>query len=110
MSETIEERAYAVLLYDIYGGLLTAKQQNVFEWYYQDDYSLGEIAEELGISRQGVHDNIKRSVKLLEEYEEKLHLAEKELRNRTLLEKAMEIIPKDEKNEKLTQILKSLLE
>ncbi|MDE6313999.1 MAG: YlxM family DNA-binding protein [Lachnospiraceae bacterium] len=65
------------LLYDFYGELLTDNQKQVFEDVILNDYSLTEVAEEKGISRQGVHDLIKRTNKLLLEYEEKLHLVEK---------------------------------
>ena len=62
------------LLYDFYGDLLTEHQRKVYEAAVFDDMSLGEIAAEQGISRQGVHDLIKRCDKILSEYEEKLHL------------------------------------
>ena len=62
------------LLYDFYGELLTKHQQEIYEEVVLNDYSLGEIAEERNISRQGVHDLIKRCDKTLNEYEEKLHL------------------------------------
>ena len=65
------------LLYDFYGELLTENQKQVFEDVVLNDYSLTEVAEEKGISRQGVHDLIKRTNKALLEYEEKLHLVEK---------------------------------
>lgn len=63
-------------LFDIYGGLLTEKQQHMMEQYFYDDLSLGEIAEEAGISRQAVYDLLKRVEGTLEKYEEKLHLLE----------------------------------
>ena len=50
-----------ILLYDYYGNLLTARQREVFELRYDQALSLGEIGEELGISRQGVHDNLSRT-------------------------------------------------
>lgn len=65
------------LLYDFYGELLTEHQKRVYEDVVLNDYSLSEIADELGISRQGVHDMIKRCNRLLNGYEEKLHLVEK---------------------------------
>ena len=65
------------LLYDFYGELLTAHQQNVYEDAVYNDMSLSEIAEEQGISRQGVHDLIKRCDRILQDYESKLHLVEK---------------------------------
>ena len=60
-------------LFEFYAPLLTDKQMNYIELYYADDYSLAEIAEEYGVSRQAVYDNIKRTEKILEDYERKLH-------------------------------------
>ena len=65
------------LLYDFYGELLTKHQQSIYEDAVYNDMSLGEIAEEQGISRQGVHDLIRRCDKILLEYEGKLHLVER---------------------------------
>ena len=60
-----------VLLYDYYGDLLTQRQRECFEMRYYQDLSLGEIAEELGISRQGVHENLSRAEALLRNMEAK---------------------------------------
>ena len=60
-----------VLLYDYYGDLLTDRQKECFELRYYQDLSLGEIASELGISRQGVHDNLSRTEALLRNMEAK---------------------------------------
>ena len=60
-----------VLLYDYYGDLLTDRQKECFEMRYYQDLSLGEIAAELGISRQGVHDNLSRTEAQLQRMEEK---------------------------------------
>ena len=65
------------LLYDFYGALLKEHKRQIFEDYILNDYSLGEIAAEQGISRQGVHDIVKRCSKELEHYEDSLHLVEK---------------------------------
>ena len=73
----MEKIARQGLLYDFYGALLTAHQRNVYEDVVLYDLSLSEIAAERGISRQGVHDLIKRCNKILEDYEDKLHLVEK---------------------------------
>lgn len=73
----MEKFVEQTLLYDFYGELLTKRQQQVYENVVLEDYSISEVAEELGISRQGVHDMIKRCNRSLEEYEEKLHLVEK---------------------------------
>ena len=65
------------MLYDFYGQLLTAKQRELLKLYHEDNYSLSEIAEEYGISRQGVHDAVKKAEKALHEYENKLGLISK---------------------------------
>lgn len=65
------------LLYDFYGELLTEHQRRIYEDVVFNDMSLSEIAEEQGISRQGVHDLIKRCDRTLAGYEEKLRLVEK---------------------------------
>ena len=65
------------LLYDFYGELLNEHQRQIYTEAVFNDYSLSEIADEYGISRQGVHDLIKRVDKTLTEYEEKLHLVQR---------------------------------
>jgi len=59
-------------LFEFYSTLLTEKQMNYMELYYADDFSLGEIAEEYQVSRQAVYDNIKRTERILEDYEDLL--------------------------------------
>ena len=65
------------LLYDFYGELLTDHQKQVYESVVYENLSLGEIADEMDISRQAVHDLIKRTDKILEDYESKLGLIER---------------------------------
>lgn len=65
------------ILFDIYGGLLSANERDAFEYYYCDDLSLSEIAEIMKMTRQGVRDNIVRAEKLLRDCEEKLGLKKK---------------------------------
>lgn len=67
------------LLYDFYGGLLTKKQQRVFGLYYLENLSLAEIAEEVGTTRQAVHDLLQRTEKLLTGWESKLGLVDRYL-------------------------------
>ncbi|MBR5535404.1 MAG: DNA-binding protein [Clostridia bacterium] len=67
---------YSALL-SVYGSLLTDKQLSTMEYYYDEDLSLGEIAENTGISRQGVRDFIKRGEEMLDLYEEKIGLYSK---------------------------------
>ena len=73
--ERMEKILEQTLLYDFYGELLTEHQRQVYEDVVLNDFSLSEVAENRGISRQGVHDMIRRCNK--EEYENKLHLVEK---------------------------------
>ena len=65
------------ILYDFYGELLTEHQKKIYEELVYNDLSLSEIADEYNISRQGVHDLIKRCDKIIERYEDKLHLVMK---------------------------------
>lgn len=62
------------ILFDYYSELLKDSQANIIDLYYNQDYSLSEIAEEISISRQGVHDALKRAEKSLIEYEDKMKL------------------------------------
>lgn len=73
----MEQVAKMSLFYDFYGGLLTPKQQRVFSLYYMENFSLAEIAEEEGTTRQAVHDLLQRTEKLLERWEEQLLLVDR---------------------------------
>ena len=70
------------LLFDFYGELLTEHQRNVYEEVVQNDLSYSEAAEAFGVIRQGIHEIVKRCNKMLEGYEQKLHLVEKFVRIR----------------------------
>lgn len=61
-------------LFGVYKNLLTDKQKEIVSLYYEEDYSLGEISENLNVSRQGVYDTLKRAEKVMRDYEQKLHL------------------------------------
>lgn len=87
----MEKFVEQTLLYDFYGELLTERQQQVYESVVLEDYSLSEVAEDLGISRQGVHNMIKRCNHTLEEYESRLHLVEKFLCIRKQVQKIKEL-------------------
>ncbi len=65
------------LLYDFYSELLTDHQRQVYQDFVMGDLSLGEIAQERGISRQGVYDMVRRTRRQLQEYESRLHLVDK---------------------------------
>ena len=80
------------LLLDFYGNLLTDRMREACESYYYEDLSLAEIAELQGISRQGVHDTIKRAEKDLESYEDKLGLMGLFEKNKARAQKALDLI------------------
>ena len=106
MNDILEKKEHVILLMDMYRHLLTDKQNQYLSLYYEEDMSLGEISEELGISRNAVFDNIKRAVKTLEGYEAKLQLLEKHLERIALIDK----IEKEGKKEyqELTDYLEML--
>lgn len=95
------------LLYDFYGELLTDHQKSVYEAAVLEDYSLSEIAEVYGISRQGVHDLIKRCDKILLQYEEKLNLVHKFVLMKEMVSKIESLssdIESDKQKENLSEI------
>ena len=73
----MDNRDYLIILYDFYGELLNDKQREYFEDYYFNNLSLGEISENVGVSRNAIHKNIKGSEEKLYFYEEKLGLYQK---------------------------------
>jgi hypothetical protein len=88
----MEQFLYLSTLFDLYGALLTEKQQECLRLHLFEDFSLSEIGEELGISRQAVYDNIHRSEKAMESYEKKLGLAARYSEERQELAKIYESI------------------
>ena len=89
----LEKTVEISVLYDFYNQLLTEKQKNIVDLYYNQDLSLGEIADEFGVSRQAVYDMLKRTERLLYQYEEKLNF----------------IRLTDIKNKKISDILNSVI-
>ena len=91
MSEkTVEKTIQIAMLYDFYGELLTPRQKEVLQYYYEENYSLSETAEELGVSRQAVHDTIHKAEKALRSYEQKLGLVERFKRTEANTQRAVE--------------------
>lgn len=84
----LEKVMWLVKLADAYGPLLTERQQMCLDLHYDQDLSLAEIAEQLGVSRQAVHDILKRSEAQLQEYEEKLGLVARQSKRQLLLKQA----------------------
>lgn len=96
------------ILFDFYGELLTEHQRKVYRDVVYNDMSLGEMADELGISRQGVHDLIKRCDKILSGYEEKLHLIEKFMETKKNVSRIKEISNEDAVKQLAAEILEGL--
>ncbi|HZK37304.1 MAG TPA: putative DNA-binding protein [Clostridia bacterium] len=83
----LEKTVEISVLYDFYNQLLTEKQKNIVDLYYNQDLSLGEIADELGVSRQAVYDMLKRTERLLYQYEERLNFIRlTDIKNKKILD------------------------
>ena len=116
IEQRLEERVYLSMLYYFYGALLKENNRRIFEAYIQEDYSISEIAEEMEISRQAVHDAVKRITKQLKGYEEKLGLLERFERQRDEMKRLheclqeMNISEEDPMGKELFQILSEIIE
>lgn len=116
IEQRLEERVYLSMLYDFYGALLKENNRRIFEAYIQEDYSISEIAEEMEISRQAVHDAVKRITKQLKGYEEKLGLLERFELQRNEMKRLheclqeMNISEEDPKGKEIFQILSEIIE
>ena len=77
----MDKNVEIALLLDFYGNILTERQREIMNLYYEDNLSLSEIAEELNISKQGVSDSLKRSEKVLYDTESKLKLMEQQFKS-----------------------------
>ena len=95
----VNEILEQALLYDFYGELLTDHQKEIYEQFVLEDLSLSEIAQDAGISRQGVHDLVKRCQKTLEGYEQKLHLVERFLSIKEKVHEMEDLLEQYEKTE-----------
>lgn len=97
-------------LLDFYGEILPEKKRGVMELYYNEDLSLSEIAEQIGISRQGVRDIIKKTEEELLFWEEKLGLARRALEQRGRAERILSLLPHEEHmSEELAGEIRALL-
>jgi predicted DNA-binding protein YlxM (UPF0122 family) len=84
--KAMDDRTRRLLLFDFYGDLLTRRQREVYDLYYQQDLSLGEIGEILGVSRAAVHDLLRRTDQGLERYERALSLLTLHIRRKEAAE------------------------
>jgi predicted DNA-binding protein YlxM (UPF0122 family) len=105
----LERILYNALLYDYYGALLTEKQRLIFEMYNHEDMSLTEISEVAGVSPQGISDMLKRTEKLLLNYEEKTGLIALRERDKQSLkdikDKLNALTKNDIKNENIKDLI-----
>ena len=96
MNDLLEQKIHYSTLFSYYGGLLTERQQAIFKAYYEEDYSLAEIGEAFGISRNAVHDCLKQATSNLEQFESVLHLVELNAKREAIYEKYKEQGTKEE--------------
>ncbi len=110
----MEEKVRLSYLYDFYGELLNPGQRELFNAFVFCDLSLQELADEMGISRQAVHDRIRRSTHIMEDYESKLHLIDKNNRISDLINEArlrLDTIAADgDKKDHLRKLLSEITE
>ena len=112
---SVEEIVEQSLLYDFYGELLTEHQRKIYEAAFFENYSLSEIASDAGISRQGVHDLLRRCDKQLRAYEATLHLVERFTRMQNDIERIVKLVEEadgisDEKLAEIKGIANTLME
>ena len=118
MESSLEKKQRVNLLMDCYSDLLTEKQQTYLEYYYQEDYSLSEIAQILDVSRNAVFDNLKKAIERalihcgdnsLENYEEKLQLLKKHQERLDLIQRIEDDISSDHKSlEEYLELLRKI--
>ena len=107
----MEKKVEVSMLLQIYGELLTEKQYEIIDYYYNNDLSLSEIAENDNITRQAVRDIIKKGERKLFEYEEKLLFMKKTINQEKLIQHILvnlNKIQKDSSDKKVTNILEEV--
>ena len=114
MKENIGTVQYASMLYDFYGALLSENQLEVMTMYHEDNLSLSEIADELGMTRQAVHYTLKKAETKLEEYDSKLGLVENYRKNQERGQQARQIVSRlaadDEDKNRLLDLIEGMTE
>ncbi len=104
----MENELFVSVLFDYYSELLTERQRDIFEMYVNKNLSLSEIAENLGISRQGVRDGLVKAEKALIEYEEKLSIHKKNQKLSGLLEDLKNLVSDTEMSEQKREEIQNL--
>lgn len=102
---SLEKTVYMNQLFEFYQGLLTHKQAEMLALYYEEDYSLSEIAHHYNISRQGVRDNIKRGELSLEYYEDQLRLLAHRQTRLNYYQRILSLSKNDEVKELIQQLI-----
>jgi predicted DNA-binding protein YlxM (UPF0122 family) len=105
----LEKLEQFVMLNDFYGALLTEKQRRILKDYYENDFSLSEIADDMNTSRQAVYDLIKRAEHQLLQYETKLGLLGKFRTTHRNLEKVCDLLENDEMNADRLHVARHIL-
>ena len=105
-----EKDLNVAFLLDFYGDVLSERKRTVLDYYYNDDCSLAEIAEEIGITRQGVRELIKKAEEELHFYEEKLGLAERFRRVQNTAERLQGLLADAGVNEEIQRVVRELSE
>ncbi|UQS81603.1 putative DNA-binding protein [Bombilactobacillus folatiphilus] len=109
MDNNLAQKNEINILYSFYQPLLTQKQDQYMQLYYGDDLSLGEIAQNYQVSRQAVYDNLKRTVQLLRNYEQKLHLwRDFQQREQLLVDLQQRLIQQDPQDQDLLSLVTRL--
>ena len=109
MGDLIEEKVKYTRLFDFYGDLLKPQLREMFSDYFMNDLSLSEVAESSGISRQAVHEALKRCEKKLDEYEEALHLSDRYFYIADRLERIKDLSDNDKNGTEIRKITEEIL-
>ncbi len=107
MMDTLEKHLYINQLFWLYGELLTDRQNEMVHYYYEENYSLHEVSEILGVSRNAVHDQLKRAEEKMRDYEKRLGLLKREQTRLKIIEQ-LEDTTEDETQLYLIEQLKKV--
>jgi len=104
--EILDKNIEIMSLYDIYQNVLTSKQREYIESYYFEDLSITEISEEFGVSRNAVHDQIKKTVKKLYDLESNMMIKDRTSKRKKLIDKIRLVSTQDEVKDILDELEK----